>query len=163
MKDGSRPIVAALQHQINNWRLVTYLQDRNRNRHREALTIPRPPRWTDTTLALASQIYNAQKLSLPTASHKVKHKYHNDASCPLCGQTDSQQHWITQCQAATLPQTKCEYIAQVKADTRREERAEHYKTVQWMKIELGIAVKHPQGGGCMSGNVTTNSQANTKT
>ena len=60
MKDGSTPILAGHQHQKDNRRLVAYLQDRDRHRHREALTIPRPPRWTDTTLALASQIYNVQ-------------------------------------------------------------------------------------------------------
>ena len=105
--------------------------------------------------ALASQAYNVQKSSLTTESYKVKliwnkhwhmgkkakaantkEVYHNDASFSLCGQTDSQQHWITQCQASTFPRTRSDYI---------EERAGHHKTVQWMKIVLDMAVKHPQG------------------
>ena len=98
---------------INNWR--SYLQESDK--HREAFTVPRPPRWTDTTPALASKIYNAQILSLPKAPHDVKRiwdkyfhmgnqakaaktaeEYHNNVSCPLCGQTDSEQRWITQFQ-----------------------------------------------------------------
>ena len=66
-----KAILAGLQHQIDNRRLATYLQDRDI--HREALTISRPPRWTDTTAALASQIYIVQKSTIPIISHKVKH------------------------------------------------------------------------------------------
>ena len=36
---------------------------------------------------------------------KAAEEYHNDASCPLCGQADSQQHWITQCQASKQDET----------------------------------------------------------
>ena len=42
MKDGTTFILAGLQQQMDNWRLVTYLQDRDM--FRAALTIPRPPR-----------------------------------------------------------------------------------------------------------------------
>ena len=122
------------------------------------------PRWTDATPKLASQTYNVQKSKLPTVSHKVKliweahwlmgnpakaakttEEYHNDASCPLRGQTGSLQHWTTKCPASMLPQTRNDYITQVKVDIRREERAGHHKTIAWMKIMLEIAVKHRQG------------------
>ena len=56
MKDGSTPILAGLHQQIGNWRPVTYLQ--GRYKYRAELIIPRPPRWTDTTPALAAQIYD---------------------------------------------------------------------------------------------------------
>ena len=46
MKDGSTPILADIQQQIDNWRLVTYLQ--KRVGYRAKLAIPKPLRWTDT-------------------------------------------------------------------------------------------------------------------
>ena len=89
--------------------MVTYLQ--NRDDYRAELAIPRPPRWTDTTPALAAQVYDVHKASLSQASHKVKliwdkhwHKvnqakeahaaeeYDELSACPLCNEKDSQQH-----------------------------------------------------------------------
>ena len=70
MKDGSTPILDGLQQQTENWRLATYLK--RRDEHRAELIIPRPPRWADTTPALAAQIYDAPVSSLllhPTASN----------------------------------------------------------------------------------------------
>ena len=70
-----------------------------------------------------------------TNAEKLAEEYHNDASCTLCGQTDSQQHyWITHCQASNHPKPRSDYITQVKVDIRSEERAKHHKTVEWMKI-----------------------------
>ena len=40
MKDGTNPILAGIQHQIDNWRLTTYLQ--KRDDYRTELAIPRP-------------------------------------------------------------------------------------------------------------------------
>ena len=79
-----------------------------------------------------------------TKEAKTTEEYHNGASCPLCRQTDSHQHWIMQCQASALPDARTQYIAQVKVDIRREEGAGYHKTVAWMKIVLDIAVCHPQ-------------------
>ena len=70
MKDKTTPILAGLQHQIDNWRPVTYLQ--KKGVYRAELAIPRPPRWTETTPVLAAQIYDVLKSSQPQASHKVK-------------------------------------------------------------------------------------------
>ena len=147
MKDGSTPILASFQQQIDNWRLVTYLQ--KRDDYRAKLAIPRPPRWTDTTPALAAQIYDVHKSSLPQAPHKAKliwdkhwHKgnrakaaqtatdYNEQSICPLCKETDFQQHWIRECQELnlpephkrTLPTTRSQYIAMVEGDIRREKR-----------------------------------------
>ena len=69
IKDGSIPILAGLQQQIDNWRLVTYL--RRRDEYRTQLIIPRLPRWTDTTLALAAKKYDVHCSSLLHASHSV--------------------------------------------------------------------------------------------
>ena len=52
MDDGSTPILAGLQQQIDNWRLVTYLQ--RRDEYKAEIIILRPPRWTDTTPSLAA-------------------------------------------------------------------------------------------------------------
>ena len=52
IKDGTTPTLAGLKQQIVNWRLVTCLQ----NEHRSELAKPRPPRWKDTTPALAAKI-----------------------------------------------------------------------------------------------------------
>ena len=105
MKDGSTPILAGLQQQIDNSRLVTYLQ--RRDEYRAELIIPRPPRWTDTTPVLAAQIYNVPNSSLLHASHSkliwYKHWYKGnqakvaksaeeskeEANCPLCEEIDS--------------------------------------------------------------------------
>ena len=70
MNDGTIPILEGLQHQIDNWRLVTDLQ--KRDEYRAELAIPRAPRWTDTIPALAAQVYVVHKLSLPQESHKLK-------------------------------------------------------------------------------------------
>ena len=70
MKDGSTPILAGLKQQIVNWRLVTNLQ--RRDEYRAELLSLRPTRWTDTTLALAAQIYDVPNCSLLQASHIVK-------------------------------------------------------------------------------------------
>ena len=70
MKDGITSILAGLQHQIDNWRLVTYPP--KRDEYRAKLAIPRPPRWTDTTPALAAQVNDVHKSSLPQASYRVK-------------------------------------------------------------------------------------------
>ena len=135
MKDGSTPILAGLQQQIDNWRLVTYLQ--RRDEYRSELIIPRPPRWTDITPALAAQIYDVPKSSLLHVFNSVKliwdklwHKGNQakgaksieetkeEAKCPLCDGTDSQQHWIRECQAEPLPETRRDYIALVKGDIK---------------------------------------------
>ena len=47
MKDGTTPILAGIQQQIDNWRLINYIL--KRDEYRAKLAIPRPPRWTDTT------------------------------------------------------------------------------------------------------------------
>ena len=105
MKGGSTPILAGLQQQIDNWRLMTYLQ--RRDECRDELLIPRPPKWTDTTPALAAQIYDVPNSSLLNASHSVKliwdkhwHKGNQAKGvksvrikCPLCNETESQQHF----------------------------------------------------------------------
>ena len=70
MKDGYIPILAGLQQQIDNWRLVTYQQ--RKDEYRAELLIPRPPRWKDTTPALAAKIYDIPNYSLLQASHSVK-------------------------------------------------------------------------------------------
>ena len=70
MRDGTTLILVGIQQQIDNWRLVIYLQ--KRDEYRVKLTIPRPPRWTDTTSALAAQIYDVHKPTLPQVSHKTK-------------------------------------------------------------------------------------------
>ena len=70
LKDGTTPLLAGLQQQSDNWRLVTYLQ--KRDDYRAELAIPRPPRWTDTAPALAAQVYDVHKSYLPQASRKVK-------------------------------------------------------------------------------------------
>ena len=70
MKDGSTQLLAGLQQQIGNWRLVTYLHRREENR--AELIIPRPPRWTNTTPVLAAQIYDVHNSSLLHASHSIK-------------------------------------------------------------------------------------------
>ena len=69
-KSGTTPILVGMQKQIDNWRLVTYLLKREEYRAKPA--IPQPPRWTDKTLALAAQIYDIHKSSLPQASHNTK-------------------------------------------------------------------------------------------
>ena len=87
------------------------------------------------TPALASQIYNVQKSSLPTASYNVKliwdQHWHmgNQSKAATTVEDyykDSQQQ---QCQAATLPKTRSDYITQINFDILREERATHHKTV----------------------------------
>ena len=70
MKDSSTPILAGLQNHIGSWRLVTYLQERDE--HRIGLAIPRTPRWMDTTLAMAAEVYGIHKSSLLHASHSLK-------------------------------------------------------------------------------------------
>ena len=67
------------------------------------------------------------------------------SACPLCNEKDSQQHWIRECQASTLPNTRSQYISLVKGDIRRERRDKHEKTARWMEIILDIAATHPQG------------------
>ena len=42
MKDGTTPILAGIQQQIDYWRLITYLQ--KRDEYRAKLAIPQPPR-----------------------------------------------------------------------------------------------------------------------
>ena len=69
MKNGTTPILAGIQQQIDNWRLVNYLL--KRDEYRAQLAIPRPPRWKATTPALAAQIYDVHKSTLTQASHKV--------------------------------------------------------------------------------------------
>ena len=59
MKDRTTPILAGIQQEIENWRLITSLE--KRGEYRAKLAIPRPPRWTDTTPALAPQIYDVHK------------------------------------------------------------------------------------------------------
>ena len=131
IKDGSTPILAGLQQQIDNWRLVTYLQ--RRDEYRAELIIPRPPRRTDTTPALAAQIYDVPESALLHASHSVKliwdkrwHKGNQangakseeesqiEAKCQLCDKSDIQQHWIRESQPDPLPGTHRDYIALVK-------------------------------------------------
>ena len=70
MKDGTTSISAGIQQQIDNWRLITYLQ--KRDEYRAKLAILSPPRWTDMTPSLAAQIYDDHKSSLPKVSHKSK-------------------------------------------------------------------------------------------
>ena len=70
MKDGTTPISAGLQQKIDNWRLDKYLQ--KRDEYRAELAIPRPPRWTDTTPALAAQVYDIHKSSY--------HRHHAEAN-----------------------------------------------------------------------------------
>ena len=71
-KNGTNPILVRLQRQIDSSRIAAYLQERDG--HREALTIPRLPRWTNMTPALAAQVYNVHvhKSLLLNASHSVK-------------------------------------------------------------------------------------------
>ena len=70
MNDGTTTILAGLQQQIDSWRLVTHLQAKDRLR--AVLVIPKPPRWTDTTPALAAQVYEVHKSSLLHALHSIK-------------------------------------------------------------------------------------------
>ena len=71
MKEGSTPILSGFQQQIDNWRLVTYLQ--RRVEYRSELIIPRSPRWTDTTPALAAQIRRPQIYTLTCISQSQTH------------------------------------------------------------------------------------------
>ena len=106
MKNGTTPILAGIQQQIYNWRLVIYLQ--KRDDYRANLAIPRSQRWTETTTALATQVYGVYMSSLPQASHKVKltwdkhwykdnqadtasnvEDYNELSACPLCYNTES--------------------------------------------------------------------------
>ena len=142
MKDEPTLILAGLHQQIDNWRLVAYLK--KREEYRAELIIPRPPRWTDITPALAAQIYSLPNSSLLHASHSVKliwdkhwHKGNQakgaksveeneeEAKCPLCDGSDSQQQWIRECQAEPLPGTRKDYIALVKGSIKRHRDDRH--------------------------------------
>ena len=68
--DRLTPKLAGQLQQIDNWRLVTYLQ--SRGEYRAALIIPRPPWWIDTTPALASQVYDMHNSSSLHATDNVK-------------------------------------------------------------------------------------------
>ena len=70
IKDGTTPILAGLQLRIDNWKLVTYLQ--KSDVYRDELTIPRPPRLTDTTPSLAAQVY--------TTNHRYC-RHHTQSNC----------------------------------------------------------------------------------
>ena len=68
-----------------------------------------------------------------------------DANCPICDETDSQQHWIRECQVEPLPGIRRDYIALVKGYIKRHREDRHPKTAAWMEVALDIAVTHPQG------------------
>ena len=167
-KNGTTPNLAGLQHDIDNWRLRTYMTERDE--FRADLAISRPPRWTDTTPALAAQIHDVKKSTLTQASFKVKliwdkhwhmgnqakaanseEQYREIAICPLCQAADSQQHWIIECQASTLPVTRRQFIELVNSTIRRERKQKHERTARWMEIALDLAVKHPQGADAWVG------------
>ena len=63
MKEGgTTTILAGIQQQIDIWRLIAYLERRDKNKAQ--LVIPRPPRWPDTITALAAQALHRVKLIL---------------------------------------------------------------------------------------------------
>ena len=70
MKDGTTPILVGIQQQIDNWRLITYLQ--KRDEYRAKLAIPRAPSWTDTIPALVAHRYGTHNSSIAQLSYIVK-------------------------------------------------------------------------------------------
>ena len=64
---------------------------------------------------------------------KTAEEYHNDASCPPCGQTVP---------SLNAPTNKKRLYSSSNVDIRTEEWEGLHKAG---KIEFGIAVKHPQG------------------
>ena len=77
------------------------------------------------------------------AAHAAE-KYKDEATCPLCREADSQQHWIREYQAMPLPVTRRQYTLLVVGDIKRTKDDKHHTNARWVEIALDIAVTKPQ-------------------
>eukprot|EP01036_Dinobryon_divergens_P061781 gene61781-biopygen27569 len=166
--NGSPTSLNGITHTSQTHNHQQYLTTRDQYRL-EQLT-PRPQQWITQTPQFAAKQFSIAKAQLSTAASHTRLIYdkgwHNGnaakgsktpeqhqelSQCPLCQATDSQRHWLNECQHPNMVATRKEHIKNARTYSETLRTPFKPRNTEICQAAIHLLQTHPDGHGIWIG------------